>query len=178
MVMFAPEVPANAPVVVRSNRSTTALYVMLLVAMALLVVLLVAVPLLAWWLGSPVLLVVVAPLPLQLFFIGLVVREYQGLLGPQLAADRTGVWIRTGLGRRPETVFLPWHAVEHVDTAKGPVVRIMSSQGEALFPARPHWRVRSLRRRFGTAFLIDGKRSAEPVDTIAHRLAQWAGSMP
>jgi hypothetical protein len=50
----------------------------------------------------------------------------------------------------------------------------MSSQGETLFPARPHWRVRSLRRRCGTAFVVDGKRSAEPVEQIAHRLHQWA----
>jgi hypothetical protein len=67
-------------------------------------------------------------------------------------------------------VFLPWPAIDGIDTAKGPVVRIMSRQGEALFPDRPHWRVRSLRRRFGTAFIVDGRRSAEPVDTIVHRL--------
>jgi membrane protein YdbS with pleckstrin-like domain len=170
--MFAAEVPGQAPLVVRTRRSTTVLYVLLLAASALLVVLLAAVPALAWWLDAAALLVVVPPLALQLFLTGPIVREYRGLLGPQLAADHTGVWVRSGLGRRPETVFLPWHAVDGVDTAKGPVVRIMSRQGEALFPARPHWRVRSLRRRFGTAFVVDGRRSAEPVDLIAHRLHQ------
>lgn len=172
MVSFVAEVPGHAPLVVRTKSGTTALYVVMLTCTALLVVLAVSVPALALWAGTPLLLAVVPPLLLQLYFTALVVREYQGLLGPQLAADHTGVWIRTGLGRRPETVFLPWHAVEGVDTAKGPVVRIMSRQGEALFPARPHWRVRSLRRRFGTAFVVDGRRSAEPVEQIAHRLAQ------
>ena len=174
MTAFATEVPAHAPLVVRTKGTTTALYVTLLVATTLLVVLLVAIPLFSWWIGSPVLLVVVAPLLLQLYFTALIVREYQGLLGPQLAADHTGLWIRTGMGRRPEAVFLPWPAIDGIDTAKGPVVRIMSRQGEALFPARPHWRVRSLRRRFGTAFVVDGRRSAEPVEAIAHRVRQWA----
>lgn len=174
MVTFAREVPRNAPVVVRSNSATTGLYAMLLVAVALLVVLFVAISAFTIILGSPLLAVIAAPLLLQLYFTVLIVREYQGLLGPQLAADHTGLWIRTGLGRHPETVFLPWQAVDGIDTAKGPVVRIMSSQGETLFPARPHWRVRSLRRRCGTAFVVDGKRSAEPVEQIAHRLHQWA----
>jgi type IV secretory pathway VirB3-like protein len=174
LVSFAAEVPGHAPLVVRTTRATMVLYVTLLAASVLLVALLVAVPALAIRLGSPVLAVIVAPLLLQAYFTVLVVREYQGLLGPQLAADHTGVWIRTGLGRRPETVFLPWHAVDGFDTAKGPVVRITSRQGEALFPARPHWRVRSLRRRFGTAFVVDGKRAAEPVDVIVHRLAAVA----
>jgi hypothetical protein len=174
MVTFAPGVPSGAPVVVRSKGTTTALYVMLLVAAALLVVILVGVPALAIWLGSPVLAVVAAPLLLQLWFTVLIIREYQGLLGPQLAADHTGVWVRTGLGHHPETVFLPWRAIDGIDTAKGPVVRIMSGHGETLFPARPHWRVRSLRRRFGTAFVVDGRRSAEPVERIAHRLREQA----
>lgn len=177
MVTFAREVPDTAPVVVRSNRTTTTLYVLMLVASALLVVLLVGLVALTIWLGSPVMAVAVVPLLLQLFFTTLVVREYQGLLGPQVAADHTGLWIRTGLGSHPETVFLPWRAVDGIDTAKGPVVRVMSRQGEALFPARPNWRVRSLRRRFGTAFVVDGRRSAEPVEQIAHRLhqtGQWA----
>jgi hypothetical protein len=78
------------------------------------------------------------------------------------------------MGRRPETVYLPWAAVECVDTCKGPVVRILSRVGEGLFDRRPHWRVRSLRRRFGTAFVVDGRRAAEPVDRIAHRLHQTA----
>lgn len=173
MVMFSPRVPGDAPVVVRSKRTTTALYVMLLVAAALLVAILVGIPALAIWFGAPVMALVAAPLLLQLFFTGLIIREYQGLLGPQAAADHTGLWIRTGLGRRPEAVYLPWPAVEGIDTAKGPVVRVISRPGEALFPARPHWRVRSLRRRFGTAFVVDGRRSAEPVEVIANRLAQW-----
>lgn len=170
MVTFATEVPGNAPLVVRTKSGTTALYVVMLTCTALLVVITLAAPALALLAGAPLLLMVVPPLLIQLYFTTLIVREYQGLLGPQAAADHTGVWIRTGLGRRPETVFLPWQAIEHIDTAKGPVVRIMSAQGEALFPARPHWRVRSLRRRFGTAFVVDGRRSAEPVDVIAYRL--------
>ncbi|MGB3443988.1 MAG: hypothetical protein WBA97_35070 [Actinophytocola sp.] len=177
MVTFTREVPGSAPLVVRSNSTTTVLYVMLLVATALLVVLIVALPVLMISLGSPAFAAIAAPLLAQLYLTVLIVREYQGLLGPQLAADHTGLWIRTGLGARPETVFLPWQAVDGIDTAKGPVVRIMSSHGETLFPARPHYRVRSLRRRFGTAFVIDGKRSAEPVERIAHRLhqlGQWA----
>lgn len=174
MTGFVAEVPAHTPVVVRTKGNTVALYVLLLACTTLLVALLVGIPLLSWWAGSPVLLVVVAPLLLQLFFTALIVREYQGLLGPQLAADHTGLWVRTGMGRRPETVFLPWAAIDGVDTAKGPVVRIMSRQGEALFPARPHWRVRSLRRRFGTAFVVDGRRAAEPVEVIANRVTQWA----
>ncbi|MFC4855223.1 hypothetical protein [Actinophytocola glycyrrhizae] len=173
MVSFAPEVPGHAPLVVRTRSGTTALYAMLLVSAALLVVLHVAVPVASLVLSTPLFLVIVPPLLLQLYFTVLILREYQGLLGPQLAADHTGVWVRTGLGRRPETVFLPWCAVDGIDTAKGPVVRITSRQGEALFPARPHWRVRSLRRRFGTAFIVDGRRCAEPVEVIAHRLAQW-----
>ncbi|HEY0696524.1 MAG TPA: hypothetical protein VGD43_01800 [Micromonospora sp.] len=170
---FVPGVPGHAPLVVRSNRATRVLYVVMLVATGLEVVLVGAIPAFALWLGSPGMALIAAPLLVQLYVTALVVREYQGLLGPQLAADHTGVWVRTGLGRRPEAVHLPWAAVDGVDTAKGPVVRVLSRQGEALFPARPHWRVRSLRRRFGTAFVVDGRRSLEPVDVIAHRLAQW-----
>ncbi len=176
---FVAEVPGHAPVVVRTKRSTTALYVLLLTSTVLVVAMLAALVAATVWLGTPLFLVIVPPLALPLFFTVRVVREYQGLLGPQLAADHTGLWIRTGLGRRPETVYLPWHAIDGVDTAKGPVVRIMSRQGEALFfPARPHWRVRSLRRRFGTAFVVDGRRSAEPVEQIAHRLVSLAGTHP
>lgn len=174
MTGFVTEVPAHTPVVVRTKGNTMALYVMLLACTTLLVAFLVAIPLFSWLLATPVLLVIMPPLLLQLYFTVLIVREYQGLLGPQLAADHTGLWIRTGLGRRPEAVFLPWPAIDGIDTAKGPVVRIMSRQGEALFPARPHWRVRSLRRRFGTAFVVDGKRAAEPVEVIANRVTQWA----
>lgn len=174
MTAFVAGVPEHAPMVVRTKGNTMALYVMLLACTTLLVALLVAIPLFSWWAGSPVLLIIMPPLALQLYFTALIVREYQGLLGPQLAADHTGLWIRTGLGRRPEVVFLPWPAIDGIDIAKGPVVRIMSSQGETLFPARPHWRVRSLRRRFGTAFVVDGRRSAEPVEAIAHRVTQWA----
>jgi hypothetical protein len=75
-------------------------------------------------------------------------------------------------------VFLPWSAIDGIDvTRKGPVVRIMSRQGEGLYTKRKHWRVRSVWRRFGTPFVVDGRRSAEPPDQIAHRLhqlAQWA----
>ncbi|MFI7675703.1 hypothetical protein [Actinophytocola sp. NPDC049390] len=175
---FVPEVPGHAPVVVRTKRNTTALYAMLLAVTALLVALLVAQLAASVWLGTALFLLLAPPLALQLYFTVLVVREYQGLLGPQLAADHTGLWVRTGLGRRPEAVYLPWHAVDGVDTARGPVVRIMSRQGEALFPTRAHWRVRSLRRRFGTAFVVDGRRSAEPVEQIAHRLVSVAGTRP
>jgi hypothetical protein len=178
MVSFVTEVPGHAPVVVRTKPGTTALYVVMLACTVLLFVISAAVPVFALLAESPFLLAILAPLLVQLYFTVLVVREYQGLLGPQLAADHTGLWVRTGLGRRPEAVFLPWHAVDGVDTAKGPVVRIMSRQGEALFPARPHWRVRSLRRRFGTAFVVDGKRAAEPVEQIAHRLVSLAGARP
>jgi hypothetical protein len=76
-------------------------------------------------------------------------------------------------------VFLPWPAIDGVDaTGKGPALRIMSRQGEALFPRRPHWRVRTTRRRFGSAFVVDGKRSVEHPEQLAHRLDQlgrWAG---
>lgn len=173
---FAPAVPATAPLVVRSRASTRVLYVLLLActvivvaAMAGLVTLVVVL--------APValpLLVVLPLLAVQLGFTVLVVREYRALLGPQLAADHTGVWVRTGTGGRPEVGYLPWAAVDGVDTGKGPVVRILSRQGEDLYGRRPHWRVRTLRRRFGTAFVVDGRRAAEPVDRIAHRLRQAA----
>jgi hypothetical protein len=175
---FAPAVPANASVVVRTKASTRVLYVLLLACTMLLVAVLAGLVALGVWLGAAALplLVVLPLLAVQLGFTVLVVREYRGLLGPQLAADHTGVWVRTGLGARPEVVYLPWAAVEGVDTHKGPVVRIMSRAGEGLFDRRPHWRVRSLRRRFGTAFVVDGRRAAEPVDRIAHRLHQTASS--
>ena len=53
----------------------------------------------------------------------------------------------------------------------------MSRQGEGLYGRRRRWRVRSVWRRFGTPFIVDGRRSAEPPDQIAHRLwqlAEWA----
>lgn len=173
---FVPAVPETAPVVVRTKASTRVLYVLLVVCTALVGVVLAGLVVLVAWLGAAALpLLVVAPLmAVQLGFALLVVREYRGLLGPQLAADHTGVWVRTGLGGRPEVVYLPWAAIDGVDTHKGPVVRILSRAGEGLFDRRPHWRVRSLRRRFGTAFVVDGRRSAEPVDRIAHRLHQTA----
>jgi hypothetical protein len=175
---FAPRVPATAAIVVRSKANTTALYAAMLVSAAIVAGLVVAVPLFALWLGATAapLLALVPLLLAQLWFTVVVVREYRGLLGPQLAADRSGVWVRTGQGARPETVFLPWQAIEGIDTTrKGPVVRIMSRQGEQLFGRRPHWRVRSLRRRFGTAFVVDGRRSAEHPDHIAQRLHHAAG---
>jgi hypothetical protein len=173
--MFA-TVPGEAPLVVRSSRSTRVLYGVLLGAALLLVVLAVAVGMLAIWLDAPLMLIVLPPLAVQIGFTTLIVREYQGLLGPQLAADHTGVWVRTGLGRRPEAVHLPWAEIDGIDTVRaGPVVRVLSRHGEALFGRRPHWRVRSLRKRFGTAFVVDGKRSAEHPELIAHRLRQLAG---
>lgn len=174
-VSFAPEVPAAAAIVVRSRGNTRVLHAAVLTAAAILTAIVVAVPLFVLWLGSgAVPLLSMEPLLLiQLWFTVVIVREYRGLLGPQLAADRSGVWVRTGSGARPEAVFLPWQAIEGVDaTRKGPVVRIMSRQGEGLFPLRPHWRVRSLRRRFGTAFVVDGRRSAEHPDHIARLLHQ------
>lgn len=180
MVTFAPEVPGTAPLVVRTKRSTRVLYGVLLAAGALEVVVAAAVVPLAIWLSAPALLVYVPAAALQLWLLGRVVREYQGLLGPQLAADHTGIWVRTGTGPHPEVAYLPWPAVDGVDAIrKGPVVRVMSRQGEALHGTRPHWRARLLRRRFGTSFVVDGRRSAEHPEQIAHRLrqlAEWAHS--
>lgn len=175
-VSFAQAVPLEAPLVVRSNGRTRALFVMMLVSVVLLLALMVLVPLvLVWTTITPVLLLIVLPLAVQLWFALLVVREYQGLLGPQLAADRSGLWVRTGLGSRPEVVFLAWPAVEGIDVSpRGPAVRILSRQGDALFTGRAHWRVRSLRKRYGTPFVVDGRRSAEPAATIAGRLHQIA----
>lgn len=178
VVSFAPEVPAAAAIVVRSRRSTRVLHAAVLTGAAILTGIFVAVPLVVLWLGSVAvpLLMMEPPLFLQLLLTVVIVREYRGLLGPQLAADRPGVWVRTGMGARPEAVFLPWQAIEGIDaTRKGPAVRIMSRQGEELFPRRPHWRVRSLRRRFGTSFVVDGRRSAEHPDHIA-RLLHQAGA--
>ncbi|MPZ85441.1 MAG: hypothetical protein GEV28_35660 [Actinophytocola sp.] len=173
MVSFASAVPAVAPLVVRSKGSTKALHVMLVSCAVSQAALVVAVPLLALWSGSALFLVVVPLLVVQLWLTVVIVREYQGLLGPQLAADHAGVWVRTGLGTRPEVVFLPWHAIDGIDaTRKGPVVRIMSRAGDGLYAKRPHWRVRSLRRRFGTAFIVDGRRSATPPDHIVAQLHQ------
>lgn len=177
MVTFAAEVPGDAPLVVRAKGSTKVLYAMMLGAVALQFVLLLGLAFLVGMAEQPSLFLFVPLYAFQFWFSVPIVREYRALLGPQLAADHTGVWVRTGLGRRPEVMFLPWPAIDGIDTAKGPVVRVMSGHGEALFPARPHWRVRSLRRRFGTAFVVDGRRSAEPVEQIAHRLHQlraWA----
>ncbi|TDV55155.1 PH domain-containing protein [Actinophytocola oryzae] len=175
MVTFAAEVPGDAQLVVRSDGRTRVLYVLLLAAVALELVVVAGVAVLGGLLGAPMLYPLVVPLLLQLLFIVPVVREYQGLLGPQLAADHTGLWVRTGLGRRPEVVHLPWAAVDGIDaTRKGPVVRIMSRHGETLVGTRPRARVRSLRRRFGTAFVVDGRRSIEPPDQIVHRLGQLA----
>lgn len=175
-VSFARAVPTEAQLVVHSNRRTRALYVLMLVSVVLLLALVAAVPtLLAWRSISPLLMLAVLPLLVQLWFAVLIVREYRGLLGPQLAADRSGVWVRTGLGSRPEVVFLAWPAVAGIDVSPaGPAVRILSGQGDALFTGRAHWRVRSLRRRYGTPFVVDGRRSAEPATAIAGRLHQIA----
>lgn len=177
MAAFAPAVPATAPLVVRTKASTRVLYVLLLACAVIVVAAMAGLATLFVMLGPAALplLVVVPLLGVQLSFTVLVVREYRALLGPQLAADHTGVWVRTGMGGRPEVVFLPWSAVEGMDTTrKGPAVRIVSRAGEELHGRRPHWRARSLRRRFGTAFVVDGKRAAEPVDRIVHRLRQTA----
>lgn len=170
-VSFVARVPEGAPLVVRSKGSTRVLYVVLVVCVCLEAMLMVAVPLVAVPLDAPFFLVLLPLFGMQLWLMVLVVREYQGLLGPQLAADAHGVWVRTGLGRRPEVVFLPWSHIDGIDAArKGPAVRITSRRGDALFGARPHWRARSLRRRFGTPFIVDGRRSAEPADQIVARL--------
>lgn len=178
MVMFAQEVPAHAQLVVRSNSRTKALYVLMLVSVALEFVFIGGVVALVTLFEIWPLLGLVPLMLFQSYFMVLIVREYQGLLGPQLAADHTGLWIRTGVGRHPEVVFLPWQAIDGVDvTSKGPTVRILSRQGEGLFAKRRHWRVRTVWRRFGSPFVVDGRRSAEPPGHIAHRLhqlAQWA----
>lgn len=173
---FAPAVPEAAPVVVRSNASTRVLHVVVVACAVIVAAIAGLTTLMAWLVPATLpLLVVLPPLAVQLGFTVLIAREYRALLGPQLAADHTGVWVRTGLGRRPEVVYLPWAAVEGVDvTGKGPAVRILSRAGEELHGRRPHWRARSLRRRFGTTFVVDGRRSAEPVDRIAQRLWQTA----
>lgn len=178
MVMFANEVPGEAQLVVRTNSRTRVLYGVVLTCLVLEAVLVAAVVALTIWSGFGLLLMLVPLFGLQGYFMVLGVREYQGLLGPQLAADHMGVWIRTGAGRHPETVFLPWRAIDSIDvTRKGPVVRIMSSRGEALFGKRKHWRVRTVWRRFGSPFVVDGRRSVERPEQITHRLhqlAQWA----
>ena len=94
--MFA-AVPGNAALVVRSKGSTRMLYGLMLGATVLLVVLAVVLVLCAVWLGAPTMLIILPPFAVQLGFTALIVREYQGLLGPQLAADHTGVWVRTGM---------------------------------------------------------------------------------
>jgi hypothetical protein len=156
--------------VVRTKPSTKVLYVVLLTCVVLEIGLAGAVTGLAVMIQEPMFLTFVPLLGLQVGLMLLVVREYQGLLGPQLAADHTGIWVRTGLGSRPETVFLPWADVDGVDaTRKGPVLRIMSRAGDALYQGRRHWRARYTRRRFGTSFIVDGRRSAvHPADLAAH----------
>jgi hypothetical protein len=89
VVTFCASVPGDAPLVVRTNRSTKVLYVVLMVATVLLVVADVALVLLAL-LWSPILFVYVPLVAVQFWFVGRILREYQGLLGPQLAADHTG----------------------------------------------------------------------------------------
>lgn len=154
----------------RTKRSTKVLYVVLVTCMAVEMVLAGVVVALTVAAQQSLFLIVVAPMAVQVGFTLLVMREYQGLLGPQLAADHTGIWVRTGMGSRPETVFLPWSDVDGVDaTRKGPVLRIMSRSGDALYGRRPHWRARYARRRFGTPFIVDGRRSAvHPADLAAH----------
>lgn len=169
---FATAVPPDAPLVARCTAGTRVLAVIMLVAVVLEVAALTASGWFMYLAGAGFLL---ALLPLMLIQVGLMVvvlREYQGLLGPQLAATASGVWVRTGLGNKPEVVYLPWPAIDSIDVARGPALRIMSRQGDALFPRRAHWRVRSLRRRFGTPFIVDGRRSA----TKPHHLAAMLDS--
>jgi hypothetical protein len=178
VVMFAREVPGQAQLVVRTNPGTKVLFGFMVFAVVLEVLVFAGLVGLTVWSQSWALLGTAALWLLMAYYLTLGFREYLGLLGPQLAADHSGVWVRTGLGSRPEVVFLPWPAIDGIDvTRKGPTVRIMSRQGEGLVTKRKHWRVRSVWRRFGTPFVVDGRRSAEPPDQIAHRLhqlAQWA----
>ena len=178
VVMFARAVPTDAPLVVRTNRGTRVLFGFLVVAMALEALVFVGLVALTVWTRTWAMLGIVAVwLPMG-YFLVLAFREYLALLGPQLAADHTGMWVRTGIGRHPEVVFLPWRAVDGVDLARGPAVRITSRQGEGLYGRRRHWRVRTAWRRFGTPFIVDGRRSAEAADVIAHRLRQLAEWIP
>jgi len=177
MATFAAEVPGNAHLVVRNKGNTKVLYALMLGAVTLQFALLLGLAFLVGMTDQPSLFVFVPVYALQFWFTVPIVREYQALLGPQLAADHTGVWVRTGLGRRPQVVHLPWPAIDGIDVAKGPSLRILSRQGDGLFGKRPNWRVRTTRRRFGSPFVVDGKRSAEPPEQIAHRLHQlraWA----
>jgi hypothetical protein len=177
-VDFAPAVPADAPIVVRSTGGTKVLAAVVLFAVVLEIALM---GLAAWFTVQAGFLFLLIPIPLFLLQIALmivVLREYQGLLGPQLAANAYGVWVRTGLGSKPEVVYLPWSAIEVIDVARGPALRIMSGQGDALFGRRGHWRVRSLRRRYGTPFIVDGKRSATKPDQLAAQLADFVARLP
>jgi hypothetical protein len=133
-VSFAPAVPVDKPLVVGTKPSTKPLYALLLVCVVLEVALAAAVLGVALWREMPLLLAALPFLALQVWMMARIISEYQGLLGPQLAADHTGIWVRTGLGSRPETVYLPWPAVDGIDAMpKGPVLRIMSRAGDALF---------------------------------------------
>lgn len=178
MVSFAVEVPRDAMLVVYSDRATKALYGLMMFAAVLQFLVLCAIAFLAGALELPLLLLLLPVYSINFVFTWPVLREYRALLGPQLAADHTGVWVRTGLGRRPEVVYLPWPVIDGIEaTGKGPALRITSRQGEALFEGRAHWRVRTMRRRFGSAFVVDGKRSREHPEKLAHRLWQlgaWA----
>lgn len=177
-VSFVPAVPDQAQLVVRCKPSTRVLHLVLLLCVVLELALLVTVLVLVFQFQAPAPLVFVTPLLGLMVVLFLVVsREYQGLLGPQLAADRAGVWVRTGLGSHPETVFLPWAVIDGIDVApSGPAVRILSHRGDALFGPSPHWRARSLRRRFGTPFIVDGRRSLEHPRQIVARLHHIATS--
>lgn len=172
-VAFAPAVPQNAPLVVRCTGGTRVLAIVMFVAVGVEVLLMGA---LAWLASVSGIGMFYALIPLLLIQVGLMVmvlREYQGLLGPQLAADPSGVWVRTGLGSKPEVVYLPWHSIDLIDVAKGPALRILSRQGEALYAKRTHWRVRSLRKRYGTAFIVDGRRAAVKPPQLAAMLASF-----
>lgn len=178
MVTFAREVPLNAQLVVYSDRRTRMLFGFMVFGAALLAIHfvgLIVIGVLNW---DPAAISYFASWLLFAFFLALPFRECLGLLGPQLAADHTGIWVRTGLGPRPEVVFLPWFAIDGIDAVRnGPAVRIMSRQGEALYGRRRHWRARWTTLRYGTPFVVNGRRSAEPPDVIAHRLhqlGQWA----
>lgn len=171
MVSFAPKVPENAPIVVRTKPNTRAMYTLLLTNLSLLCTA-IAVPLI-WPFLLPALLVNVPGLLFSLSMTLLAMREFRALLGPQLAADYTGLWVRTGAGRQPEVVYLPWAAVEAIDVDRR-CVRVISRHGEWLHPKRAHYRWESTRRRFGSPFVVDGRRTIEHPDQIVQRLQQTA----
>jgi hypothetical protein len=177
VVSFAPAVPRDVPLVVRGKARTVVPYVLVLGCVVILAAMLAAIPvLLVLFTSVPgYALLLIMPMAMQLGFSVLVLRELRGLRGPQLAADHTGVWVRTGMGAKPEAVFLPWAAIDGIDTGRrGRAVRIMSGRGAELYGRRPRWRAGYLRRRLGTPFVVDGRHSTERPEAIVFRLHQLA----